>query len=505
MSEKLVAAARMEGGYREDAPFDPEENYPELRQPPRTTLIPNPAYRGVREAFHLLGYDAENFASPRWNPLGWLVHPGDSVVLKPNWIKAEHPYRENAATLLMTHSSIVRAVADYVAIALQGQGSIVVCDGPQTDSSFASIRRELQLDALAAFYRESGIDFSILDIRQQEWKSRDGVVMRRRQLSGDPAGYLCVDLGPNSEFAGGYGLGRYYGADYDSDRVNRHHDGSRNEYLVAATPIRADVFINLPKMKTHKKAGITLSLKNLVGINGDKNYLPHHTEGDPTNGGDQFPQAGLSHSLERGGVAALRRVALRVPVVGPWTFWVFRRMATPFFGNTSKVVRSGNWYGNETLWRMILDINKVLFYANADGSMRPGELKNRKRYLSIVDGIIAGEGNGPLEPDPFPAGLVLAGAEPADVDAAGAILMGFDPDSVPSIREAYRLREYPVSEGSWQSVRLLSNDRRWDRQLLESLGYDEVNHFKPHFGWQGRLEKCEPATAQPGLLANSRP
>lgn len=50
----------------------------------------------------------------------------------------------------------------------------------------------------------------------------------------------------------------------------------------------ADVFINLPKMKVHKKTGVTLSLKNLVGINADKNWLPHYSGGSPRNGGDQF-------------------------------------------------------------------------------------------------------------------------------------------------------------------------------------------------------------------------
>ena len=32
---------------------------------------------------------------------------------------------------------------------------------------------------------------------------------------------------------------------------------------------------SLPKLKTHKKAGITCALKNLIGINGNKEYLPH--------------------------------------------------------------------------------------------------------------------------------------------------------------------------------------------------------------------------------------
>jgi len=71
------------------------------------------------------------------------------------------------------------------------------------------------------------------------------------------------------------------GADYVTSVVNRHHSGGRHACLSSGSAIRADVCVNLPKLKTHKKAGITCSLKNLVGINGDKNWLPHHTEGDP--------------------------------------------------------------------------------------------------------------------------------------------------------------------------------------------------------------------------------
>jgi hypothetical protein len=44
-------------------------------------------------------------------------------------------------------------------------------------------------------------------------------------------------------------------------------------------------------------------------------------------------------------------------------------------GETGKVIRSGNWHGNDTIWRMILDLNKILLYGNPDGTMRPGVLK----------------------------------------------------------------------------------------------------------------------------------
>ena len=41
-------------------------------------------------------------------------------------------------------------------------------------------------------------------------------------------------------------------------------------------------------MKTHEKAGLTGAMKNLVGVNGHKEYLPHHMEGSFFSGGDSY-------------------------------------------------------------------------------------------------------------------------------------------------------------------------------------------------------------------------
>jgi uncharacterized protein (DUF362 family) len=60
---------------------------------------------------------------------------------------------------------------------------------------------------------------------------------------------------------------------YDPDRLRRTHARGRHQYLVAREVIAADLVVNLPKLKSHRKAGITGALKNLVGINGNKEYL----------------------------------------------------------------------------------------------------------------------------------------------------------------------------------------------------------------------------------------
>ena len=54
--------------------------------------------------------------------------------------------------------------------------------------------------------------------------------------------------------------------------------------------------------------------------------------------------------------------------------------------------------------------------------------------LSIVDGIVAGQGEGPLGATPVAAGLLLAGCDPCLVDYVATKAMGLDPAKIPTIR-----------------------------------------------------------------------
>jgi uncharacterized protein (DUF362 family) len=431
--------------------------------------------------------DQANFGTSRWNPLRDSIKPGETVVLKPNLIRHIHPRNANGWQSILTHGSLIRSVADYVFMALEGRGRVIVADAPQTDACFDAIRGLLALDTLKEHYRDRGFVFDVLDLRREEWVNRGGVIVERRKLPGDPRGYVAFDLAESSEFAGHEGGGHYYGADYDEGEVNRHHTMGRREYLVSRTVIEADVVISLPKLKTHKKAGITVSLKNLVGINGDKNWLPHHTEAS-RGCGDERPHPNVKSRMERMLVRQLRHLSLTAPWVGNWILRSARRAGIPVFGDTEEVIRSGNWWGNDTVWRMCLDINKLLLYGNPDGTLRPPVPENRKRHLVVVDGIIAGQGRGPLNPDPFPAGLVAFGADPASVDAACAVLMGFDPDKIPIVRQAFQCRYYPIADGNWREVRVVSNQPEWNR-LLSDIPYESTFHFDPHFGWRGHVER----------------
>src|SRR5262245_36140237 len=363
-----------------------------------------------------------------------FVRPGDRAVLKPNWVK-EHDERHpgpNQWEHVVTHPVVIEAVARWVAEKLQGRGSITICDAPQTDSSFNTLADYCRLPQMVEGCQRDfpGVRISLLDLRPEEWHAVDGVTVSKTNLPGDPLGNTHVHLDAASEFVGYHRPGQLYGASYDLAETNQKHNGAHHEYLLCRTPMDADVFINLPKLKTHKKVGVTCALKNLVGINANKNWLPHHTEGTPDQGGDQFPAATTKTRLEHSWMGAAKRWLKGRPGMSR-LFVPVKKAGRLFFGDTQHVIRSGNWHGNDTCWRMVLDLNKCLFFFDGNGQPR----KRPQRYLTVVDGIVAGEGNGPMTPDAKPCGVILTGTHPVAVDCVAAQLMGLD----------------------WQKLRLLKN------------------------------------------------
>jgi uncharacterized protein (DUF362 family) len=470
--------------YPDTPPFHPETAYPEY--PFDTTGDePNPAYEAVRACFEHAGLDAENQGTSAWNPLSELINPGDRVLLKPNFVKEDHPRDPEGWVYVLTHGSIIRAVADYVFRALGDGGQLIVADAPQTDSSFTEICNRVSLYDIQDFYLTEGYDLHTIDMRQEEWESDDGIVTDRRELRGDPFGYTEFDLGDASEFDDHPGGGDYYGADYDTEHVNHHHTEGRHEYLIASSAIEADVVFSLPKAKTHKKAGVTLSLKNLVGINGDKNYLPHHTEGDHVN--DEHPDPDPTHRVEQAIRPVVRKGMATFPNAVPRLVAAARPVWERVFGSTDETTRSGNWWGNDTVWRMCLDLNKLLFYGSPDGSLREDQPENRIRHYSLCDGIIGGEARGPMNPDPNEAGMVVFGTHPTSVDAVTTYLMGFDPELVPIVRNAFRCEQYPLAEWGLSDITVASNRSEWCGALWD-IPIDSTLQFEPHFGWVDHIE-----------------
>ena len=414
-----------------------------------------------------------------------MLREGDPrrlVVVKPNWIQASHEFEPGVWLPVITHPTVVVSIIEVLAELMGGRGTITLCDAPNTYADWAAIIArgglEKELDRIRIAHAD--LDIELIDLRREIWRRKEEVVVERRANPHDPRGYARLDLARNSLFYGHPGEGRYYGADYDSRVVNEHHRGDVQEYLLAGTPIRCDLFVNVPKLKVHKKTGITCCLKNLVGINGDKNWLPHHTQFGPERGGDEYPRQRISNGFETIVKKVGQRVAHRLPGVGTWAYRKLRNTGKRVLGDSEVTLRNGNWIGNDTCWRMALDLNRALLYGNHDGSWRGADAP--KPYLAFVDGIVGGEGNGPLNPDPADSRVMIFGDNPAVVDACAARLIGFDPLALPIIRNAFSEHCWPIADREFEAISA-RDDRVGGTIPLSRIEPAVERGFRPHFGW----------------------
>ena len=478
-----------------EPPFAPDTAYPELAAlfgDRVRTGAPNPAYAGVRGALRALGLDVGRFGTRDWNPLGELVPRGGTIVLKPNFIRHWNPLAEEGVACVITHGAVLRAAADYAWLAAGSEGRVTVAEAPQMDCDWDRIRELAGLDQLVAELASADRTLRVIDLRREAATFEDGIVVSRQPLPGDPAGYRVVELGEESFFAGsGLDPARMRGADYDPGPTSLHHRDGRNDYLLSETVLSADLVVNLPKIKTHKKTGVTLSQKNLVGINGDKNWLPHHCIGSAHEGGDEFPEARLLDRL-RSRATEWARPRLQQGR-GVRLFRWARRAEQATRGDD--FVRAGNWYGNRTTWRMCLDLNRCFLYSDAKGLHLDSPRPVRKA-LHLLDGIVAGEDNGPLAPRARPLGVVVASTDPVAADLVAVRLMGFDEEQLPILREAMHELECPITavrDGA--DVEVIEIDVRpgaasHTPEVRRLNQIEAPQPFVAHPGWRGRVERA---------------
>lgn len=433
----------------------------------------------LRALLRHAGLDAARFGTPGWNPLGDLVRPGERVVLKPNWV--HHRNRAAGGTLdsLVTHTSLVEAVARYVALARPA--TLVVGDAPIQGCDFAALCEAAGVDGMAARLRADGIAADVRDFRRKVLPG--GRIGGRVEATGrtDPD-YVLFDLGVESALEPVSGGGADFRVTkYHPDRLRETHRPGRHQYLVAREVIEADVVVNLPKLKTHKKSGITGALKNLVGINGLKDYLPHHRKGGSARGGDCYPGGSplkraaeelLDHANRspHPAVARLAEGFARAALAGEVAL-----------GGDGDV--EGSWAGNDTVWRMCLDLQRILHYGRADGTLAATP---QRRVVTITDGVVAGEGDGPLAPLAMPLGVLTFALSTAAAEWAHALLMGMDPRRIPLLCNAFAPGPLPLAAFAPEAVRATVDGR--ELADVRELAAVAPRPFLPPRGWRGACE-----------------
>jgi hypothetical protein len=186
------------------------------------------------------------------NPLSNIITEGDVVILKPNLVSLKGLDREEC-----TRVQVIRPVIELAVKA--GASKIVITEGP----AYPNWEDEV-------FYESGVVDLvSELDIKHP------GTIISYQNVNIDE--WTWIDLNQYSMLSGEYHAEELYGYGelrmdnnsyyYAEDSKGYDPKGyTPGLYAIANTILGADVFINIPKMKVHQINGITMSMKNLIGI-----------------------------------------------------------------------------------------------------------------------------------------------------------------------------------------------------------------------------------------------
>lgn len=458
----------MNRGPRVALRVDPGLRYPQPSEVESYIDRQAPVYRAVAQVLADLGI-------PR---LRGLVEPGDRVLIKPNWVSDQHPDGDEHIFGNITHGAVLAAMADMAMQRAGQDGEVIIGEVTTQEANFARMCALCGIwDVVAMLEERHGQTLEVIDLRSQVARiGPDGLVAGLRPAPGmadedypfgDPTGYCAMDLGGTSEHAVRdhlSGLLRVTDHTFSQQMKDRqahetglHHRPGRHEYLLPLMVLGSDVFINVPKLKTHVKAGVTLALKNLIGVNARKALIPHRKAGPTDQGGDEWPETAQVEGLAPELRANLERVA---------------------------AARDANWYGNDTLWRTILDLNKILRYGSPTEGLctRP-----QRKYLAVVDGIESSDGAGPTQGRRRLDGILVAGTNPVYVDTVTATVMGFDWRAFPHIARAYGLDPaVRLVDGGPEDIEVVGGPNallQW-RELTRqaSLAYEAAP------GWVTRVE-----------------
>ena len=273
------------------------------------------------------------------------------ILLKPNWVL--HSRKKSDDLCMRTNDNFLLAVLEII---LEKKPSkIVIGDAPVQGCFWDKMITPAFYDKVSELGSRFSIPVEIKDFRRRIFNpSENNPISERAPISE----YVIFDLGKESflEPISSNKKNIFRVTNYDPDRLAESHKLGMHKYCITKELFDVDVVISLPKIKTHQKTGMTGALKNLVGVNGDKDFLPHHRLGGDGFGGDCYP--GKSY-LRLWSELALDNANRNQ---GKFLYWFWIKLSSFLWrlkrgSNVHQVAAS--WYGNDTTWRMVMDLNKI--------------------------------------------------------------------------------------------------------------------------------------------------
>ena len=461
----------------------PKEQYEELNIEFDKFTKENDVFQMIRDAFLQLEYDKENFGTEAWNPLKKIIKPGNTVLIKPNLV-LDINKNGQGEECLYTNPSLVNAVINYVWIALDKKGKIIVADAPVQSCNFNNLVEKSGYKKMIDFYKQKGVNIELKDLRGLVTHFENGKMIQ--EIVDDDG--IVVDLRNNSEHAklNENDLKKVRITNYTPEELLKHHNKDKHEYFIAKDALYADVIINMPKPKAHRKAGVTIGLKNFVGVNVRKEYLPHHRFGDVKHGGDEYSKNSIflrfsSSLLDFSNRLNFRHKFKRAKIITNISK-VFSKLDKSLFSRDK--YREGSWHGNDTIWRTIIDINKIIKYADKNGKLCKDE---QRKVLNIADMIVIGEKEGPLLPSPKYGGIIAVGENIVCFDEIIASIFGFDIKKIPLYKNIRSIKGYSLIEENDSGI-IVSNNKKWNQKETNNITEELAINIEPSDGWKGYIE-----------------
>jgi hypothetical protein len=333
---------------------------------------------------------------------------GRKILLKPSWVKHssvitdEICLRSNDNFLLATLEIILR----------NRPSSVIIGDAPIQGCKWDEVITGNLLGRIDELSKKNEVPVQIKDFRRATFSPANNKLKTDLKPLSD---YVIFDVKDKSylEAITEKGRNRFRVTNYNPLKLEDSHKLGTHTYCLTKELFEADVIIS--------------------GLNGDKDFLPHHRLGGTGFGGDCYP--GKNYLRYYSELALDRANGQR----GEIAYFLWTKVASLLWNlSFPKAVHTleAGWYGNDTTWRMVMDINLIAFYGKPDGTLTD---KRQREIFSLCDGVITGQGNGPLRPKPLPLGIVSFSNNPAVNDIGMATLMGFDYRKFPLLTEAAKL------------------------------------------------------------------
>lgn len=441
-------------------------------------------YDAVRQLLFHAQLDIENYDTERWNPLGEFIKPGNNVLIKPNLVLHESHNKNENYYSVVTHPALIRCVTDYVAIALNKSGMITIGDAPINSANFNLLCENLGLNEVKKQYEKFGQNIDLVDFRLYKMtKESYGIISDQENIAKND-NYVEIIMDKESMLTDISDRNEMFRVtEYDGETMPVYHNKESHRYCFHKIALEADVVIAIPKIKTHRKAGMTCAMKNFVGLNGNKDWLPHHTKYSPEEGGDEY----LHKSIRKRIISKCwdKRWKVKNIMIQKIFLWFERQVVRsqkiiPFKDN----IFEGSWYGNRTISRTVNDLNRAILYCGIDGKLKK---KPQRKILYLVDGLICGEGEGPMAATSKYCNMLLWGYNAYAIDLVVSRIMGFDYNKIDTFKVCSSIKNYKISEFKPEEVEIYLNG------VVESLKLNNLREhinfiFKPSSGWINHIE-----------------